>query len=124
MRTPCTVFGWRACPGHGIRRRSPWGFSRHRTYSVFGSDLICFRRPCPTVLSVLVFRSWVTGRPVPQQAASSAWLFESPSCFRVWAVSAPVVVLTVSPRLWSRLTREPLAKLLGLAAWRSPQFSW
>ena len=22
------------------------------------------------------------------------------------------------------LSREPLAKLLGLAAWRSPQFSW
>ena len=36
-----------------------------------------------------------------------------------------------APRvLWSRgepgisLTAEPLAKLLGLAAWRSPQFSW
>ena len=25
---------------------------------------------------------------------------------------------------WNCVTSEPLAKLLGLAAWRSPQFSW
>ena len=27
-------------------------------------------------------------------------------------------------REWRHLSWEPLAKLLGLSAWRSPQFSW
>ena len=34
------------------------------------------------------------------------------------------VITYIEQRHGRRLTEEPFAKLLGLAAWRSPQFSW